>query len=511
MTYSKLLIHSPTTIAFSILLTACGGGGGGDASSTTEPETETPPVTTQTDPVDNYAWEKNTFLDETIYKGRCNTPRSGTSDIQGSELDEKFWLRSWNNNVYLWYKDIVDQDPNLLTSPSDYFNSSLVSTLTTSSGEKKDSMSIAVSTQELSNRIHSGVESGYGMKLISTTDTLPRKVFIAYIQPNSPASKANLKRGAQILEIDGVDYLNANSSIDLETFSKALSPAGNGETHTFKVQGTTTSTPREVSLISADVAISPVQNSHVITANNEKIGYLVFNNNIDNAVDPLIESFKTFKQENINDLVLDLRYNTGGAAYVSTLVASLISGEEKTENKIFSSMVFNDKHPKNNPFTETTITPEYFYNEAKYNGQEAFPIPRLGLNRVYVLTGENSCSSSELIINGLKGVGIEVIGIGATTCGQPYGAVPIDNCGTSYISTNFKNINARGTGDYTAGFTPVCKVSDDVSKQLGDKLEARLAAALEYRTSGTCPSSQSQIGTEVLLATPTWQKALIIQ
>ena len=41
---------------------------------------------------------------------------------------------------------------------------------------------------------------------------------------------------------------------------------------------------------------------------------------------------------------------------------------------------------------------------------------------------------SEAIINGLDGVNVQVIQIGATTCGKPYGFYPQDNCGTTYFA-----------------------------------------------------------------------------
>ncbi|MFM9598141.1 hypothetical protein ACKI1O_53780, partial [Streptomyces scabiei] len=49
------------------------------------------------------------------------------------------------------------------------------------------------------------------------------------------------------------------------------------------------------------------------------------------------------------------------------------------------------------------------------------PLPSLNLERVYLLTTSSTCSASEAIINGLQGIDIEVIQIGAGTCGKPYG------------------------------------------------------------------------------------------
>ena len=78
----------------------------------------------------------------------------------------------------------------------------------------------------------------------------------------------------------------------------------------------------------------------------------------------------------------------------------------------------------------------------------------LNLNRVVVISGSGTCSASESIINGLRGVGVDVVLIGDTTCGKPYGFYAIDNCGTTYFTVQFKGVNALGFGDYADGFSP---------------------------------------------------------
>jgi hypothetical protein len=96
---------------------------------------------------------------------------------------------------------------------------------------------------------------------------------------------------------------------------------------------------------------------------------------------------------------------------------------------------------------------------------------------------------------------MQVIQIGSTTCGKPYGFYPRDNCGTTYFSIQIQGVNDIGFGSYGDGFTaqntvaaggerlPGCSVRDDFTRPLGDPLEGRLAAALQYRqTQGQCPA-----------------------
>ena len=112
-------------------------------------------------------------------------------------------------------------------------------------------------------------------------------------------------------------------------------------------------------------------------------------------------------------------------------------------------------------------------------------------------------------MNGLLGVGVKVIQIGATTCGKPYGFFPQDNCSTTYFTIQFDGVNNAGFGAYADGFIPAgtgttannlpgCAVADDFTKQLGDPTEGLLAAALQYRTNGTCPAPIAMAGSPVV-------------
>ena len=131
-------------------------------------------------------------------------------------------------------------------------------------------------------------------------------------------------------------------------------------------------------------------------------------------------------------------------------------------------------------------------------------LPLLSLDRVVVISGGGTCSASEAVINGLRGVGVEVILVGDTTCGKPYGFYGIDNCGTTYFTIQFKGVNATGFGDYTDGFSPPgaesvgveiggCSVEDDLGHALGDPEEARLQTALEYLSTGSCGTNAASV------------------
>ena len=161
------------------------------------------------------------------------------------------------------------------------------------------------------------------------------------------------------------------------------------------------------------------------------------------------------------------------------------------------------KHTQFDPVTGQPLAPDFFSQTTVGRGDSIAdrPLPALNLSRVFVLGGEGTCSASETIINGLRGIDVEVVLIGDATCGKPYGFYPLDNCGTTYFTVQFRGVNAKNFGDYADGFVPAnltgtpglpipgCAVVDDFSKPLGDPTEARFAAALGYMADGSCPST----------------------
>ena len=115
-------------------------------------------------------------------------------------------------------------------------------------------------------------------------------------------------------------------------------------------------------------------------------------------------------------------------------------------------------------------------------------IEALNLSKIYVLTTDQTCSASESIINGLRGVDVDVVQIGGTTCGKPYGFIAQDNCGITYAAMEFEGVNHKGQGGYANGFSPMCAVSDDLSYPLGTITEPMFAAAVAQHRGQVCPS-----------------------
>ena len=107
----------------------------------------------------------------------------------------------------------------------------------------------------------------------------------------------------------------------------------------------------------------------------------------------------------------------------------------------------------------------------------------------YVLTSGATCSASESIINALRGVDVQVVQVGSTTCGKPYGFHQKNNCGYAFFPIEFKGSNAKGFGDYTVGFSPTCAVNDNPIAFAGSSSDPLLNAALGHADTGSCPAT----------------------
>ena len=228
----------------------------------------------------------------------------------------------------------------------DYFKQ-LKTTQTTDSGAKKDNFHGSQNTADYNKRTQSGVTSGYGINWQFNALVPPRDLIVRYTEPNSPADLAGLKRGSQILEIDGVDFVNGNN---VDVIDAGLFPEQVSESHSFKLlepDGTIITK----TFTSADVVSSPVQNTKVIETEIGKVGYLQFNSHIGLAQEGLIDAISQFSDENVSEVVVDLRYNGGGLLALASQFAYMVAGDNATNNRTFEKTIFNDKYPSTNPVT----------------------------------------------------------------------------------------------------------------------------------------------------------------
>lgn len=229
-----------------------------------------------------------------------------------------------------------------------------------------------------------------------------------------------------------------------------------------------------------------VPRTEVVTSTRGRsVGYILFNSHDIGAQDDLITAFQQLQAAGVQDLILDLRNNSGGFLYIAVTAASMITGPS-SEGKVFEQLRYNDKRTTLTAASTLRFSSRVQFSETLYpRGTE---LPQLGLPRVFVLTSGTTCSASESIINSLRGIGVQVIRIGTTTCGKPYGFTQKNNCGWALFPIEFQGTNAQGFGDYTTGFRPTCEITQPARTEPGSSTDPLYNGALYYIDNGACPT-----------------------
>ena len=362
------------------------------------------------------------------FAAQCLAPRpAGTidpftqrpyGDRAGSASTEKSWVRSWIDETYLWYSEVPNRDAANYADAKSYFDV-LKTEARTASGKPKDQFHFTYSTPDWVALAQSGVELSYGIEFAAVSVAPPRRFVVAFTEPGTQAAVGNVTRGDEIITVDGVDFVDSNDPNDVNVLNNALFPASSASTHTFTFR-TLGGATRTVTMSPANITRTPVQNVKVLTTATGKVGYLQFNDHIATSEAQLIAAINQLNASGpLTDLVLDIRYNGGGYLDIASELAYMIAGSARTTGKTFERIAFNDKNPFG--LTAGEATTLFHASTQGFSTTPGQALPTLGLNRVFVLTGAGTCSASESIINSLRGIDVQVVQIGGTTCGKPYG------------------------------------------------------------------------------------------
>jgi len=329
-----------------------------------------------------------------------------------------------------------------------------------------------------------GVFLGTGLRLL--TDEITGDLMIAYSFTGSSAYDNGIRRGDRIVEINGY----AANGLSGDDWIAAWGPSETGVQVDLLVHRAGDPTQEEIITVTKSlVSINTTQYSTVIDTGSKKVGYLHFTNFLSStAVEHLESKFSDFTQNNINELIVDLRYNGGGSVKTARFLGSLIGGE-KTANGLFTKLIFNNKSDGYNGYTESFN----FLSEVSNS---------LNLSRVVFITTGASCSASELLINSfIPTTDIDVVVIGKTTCGKPVGFKPQTHCGNALSFVNFEIKNAANQGGYFdgigagySGLGAFCDAEDDITSPLGDINESSVASALSYIGNGQCAVNKNKSG-----------------
>ena len=429
------------------------------------------------------------------------------------DKDVNHWMADYMSQAYLWnteFNTIKDKLDYTIEDPSDFLDAALSSMTTnkTDDGYDYDGDNGATehhyfsyvedtsssSTSKVVTRSDNGkaTDFGIGQLFAGRLTTSTYALGVNYVYADSPADKAGIKRGTLITKYNGASITASNlddiyyaligydntSSVSLTTKSYVFYNEENKNGYYLSDVDTTFTINKatyDANPILASKTIKPEGSGHIIGY----FSYAGFDYYHDKE---MLDAFSQFKKDGITDLVLDLRYNGGGYVNSSATLATLVAGSGY-EGNVYSSMQYNADRTANGEVGYYYIgkSPSFYDPDKKKMVTDHYDMitkaldNAVNLKKVYVLTTDNTASASELIINGLRGLDIDVITVGTTTIGKNVGMEVIESddykkdydfegCSYEFAPITFKSYNAKNQSDYADGFEPNCEV-DETSRR----------------------------------------------
>ncbi|CAZ94126.1 MULTISPECIES: S41 family peptidase [Zobellia] len=411
------------------------------------------------------------------------------------------------NSFYFWQEDVPNladskfkslDDPDYISflasesDPEAFFNSLLFED-DRFSFLREDYHDLVNSFQGISKS--NGLE--FGLSLFGDN----RDVFgyVQYVVKDSDADKKGMKRGDIFLTVDGEQlFYNSATDNNFHLFNEDSYTLGMADI----IDKTITPNNKKVTLTKEEgLTENPIYLSTVIEHNGVKVGYIMYNSFIASYDDELNEVFGNLKAENIDELVLDFRYNPGGRVTSAIQIASAVYGTNTDE--LFLKARYNEK------IMETFDPGDGEENFVDTTFDSKTPLNTLNLKRVFVIATGATASASELVMNGLAPY-VDVVHIGENTVGKnEFSNTFVDDPENNYFYNEDyedrinpdnqwgiqpllgRNENADGFLDYTSGLVPDYELDEDAGNLgvLGDADEPLLALALSVISGETAKRS----------------------
>jgi len=357
-------------------------------------------------------------------------------------------LYTYLKEIYLWNDQVSGANLNYNQNPAEFFYSRLV---------EQDQWSFIMNITTFNDIFIKGQYAGHGISF-EADENNEMRVSLVYKQTNM--YNYGIRRGFIIDSING-------QRPTVDNIYELLGSETPGVTNRFvfrKNDGSKINLTATKEIVQANTVLY----RDTIQMDQKVAGYLVFNSFTGTAIEELLEAFDYFKANNVQELILDLRYNGGGDTNIADTLAGLIVGEKYagqeyikfTHNKLYSSWNLSNKIP--------------------------LLANALNLSRLYVITTDGTASASESVINGLEPF-IPVYLIGSRTHGKPVGMYTFQEPKYDLLIAPicFRLININNEGDYFSGLPVDKEVKDDLSREFGDKAELCLSEAMYHIQNGS--------------------------
>jgi hypothetical protein len=333
---------------------------------------------------------------------------------------------------------------------------------------------------------------------------------VLYVEPNSPAEQAGLQRGNWFYKVNNnqlgkweTDFgdfrYSYNRFIDtlvhpISTESPRLSMLSfRPSDQSLYDEG------RVVTLTPVNFKTSPIYASQIFNVNRitalgggeRKVGYLMYNS-FDPAYRTELETLfrDTFLPAELNDFVLDLRYNKTGTVAMAELMGNLLAGNAPdVAGKVFA------KYTSRGGAQAATLDRTALF-AAHADG--------IALDRLFILTSRHTAGAAELLINALRGLDqqkVKLVVVGETTLGLAAGMVKRTHTPTdgeweySAWMVSHGVQNDTGQGNYMYGLVPNGPTVDEWR----GRENLQWSASWGWKTNDVSDSSQDQMLLQAVL------------
>lgn len=386
-------------------------------------------------------------------------------ELVSAQAEMNSWIYDSMDKYYLWYENLPEKSSlDLDTEPSEFFNS----LLSNNDGKKNTVFShMEYEDSDLKKTRSSNDEIlSYGFEyfLVKINNHGGLAALVNLVYPNSPAMEAGLKRGDLILKVNGVS-LNSENFYDCIDAPKSSARLLLGEV----LSDNRYREGKEIHISSPRIVpVKSVYKDTVLHVDGRKIGYLMYNSFEKEGDDDLRMVSRKFNTEQIDAMVLDLRYNPGGDLNSAQLLGTLLAPQDIL-NRRFVTLVFNDK---------VNIRREIMFDK-NVIGRGV----NLDMRKLYVIVSGFSASASEAVVNGLKPyLKDELVLIGETTFGKNVGQILLENAKWPSLElwpTAFRIYNSDDFGDYANGIVPDYRCREGLRLgELGTLSDALLLQAI---------------------------------
>lgn len=368
---------------------------------------------------------------------------------------------SYTKELYLWYKSLpANLNLRSYDDPNELMQAIRKYSIEPGFSDPVDRWSFALKKTEWDN-VSAAISKDFGISIFFNSDSDLR---VSHAEPGSPAYSAGVRRSWRIVSVNGNTTINTTEST-IQRIVAAIYNSASVQLEFIKPDGDEAS----LSLTAASYQENPVYMDSIYQVGTKKVGYLVYTSflgDIPTVKTRFANVFNKFTSAGIDELIVDLRYNSGGYVELENELANYLV-PATGNGGLMIKQGFNDKY---SDLLDTTI---------QFSKKGA-----LDLNRVFFITTKNSASASELLINSLQPY-METQLIGKSTHGKAVGYFNL-GAGDWYIfPVSFRSVNKNNEGNYFNGLPVSANVNDGLDKNWGDTEEACLASTLHYISTGS--------------------------